>query len=181
MPFVPDFQNDPTIPVEALWFVFNDGKLLIQKNSGEPTRIPRSRDLTPHLVHLEHRQFLGNLDGRPCFAAHWPEARPVADEFSAKALRSLFWQMDDDRVWVAGRANHLVHWSRNHRFCGRCGAAMADKTDERAKQCPDCGLVNYPRVSPAVITPSPPLPIRKNVSLFGLASVTSAPITPLRA
>jgi NAD+ diphosphatase len=151
MTFAPGFQNDPTIPVDALWFVFNKGKLLTLNHDGQRPRIPLSRDLTVHLVRLEHRQFLGSLDGRPCFAAHWPGTHPLSEDFSPKGLRSLFWQLDSEQVWVAGRANHLVQWSLNHQFCGRCGAPTVDKDDERAKRCPDCGRVNYPRVSPAVI------------------------------
>jgi NAD+ diphosphatase len=52
---------------------------------------------------------------------------------------------------VAGRANQFVDWARTHQFCGGCGQPTRDKADERAKVCPSCGLVNYPRVSPAII------------------------------
>jgi NAD+ diphosphatase len=45
----------------------------------------------------------------------------------------------------------LVDWNQNHQFCGRCGHATEDKQDERAKICPQCSLINYPRVSPAII------------------------------
>ena len=150
MSFVPSFSPDPTIHTQALWFVFKDSDLLVQENADGP-RFPRSEDLTAHLLRLEERQYIGTLDGQPCFAAGWPASEPIPDPLAARGLRSLFWKMADDQVWVAGRANHLVHWSRSHRFCGRCGSATVDKTDERAKSCPDCGLVNYPRVSPAVI------------------------------
>lgn len=46
---------------------------------------------------------------------------------------------------------HLGQWYAANRFCGSCGAAMAPKTDERAMQCGACGMVVYPRISPAVI------------------------------
>ncbi|MCK4988071.1 MAG: NAD(+) diphosphatase, partial [Desulfobacterales bacterium] len=49
------------------------------------------------------------------------------------------------------RANQLVDWGRTHQYCGVCGRPTEDKTDERAKICPQCGLVNYPRLSPAII------------------------------
>ena len=42
-------------------------------------------------------------------------------------------------------------WDRSHRYCGRCGTPTLDKPDERAKQCPACGYVVYPRVSPAMM------------------------------
>lgn len=46
---------------------------------------------------------------------------------------------------------HLAQWYASNRFCGGCGAAMAPKMDERAMQCAACGMVVYPRISPAVI------------------------------
>jgi NAD+ diphosphatase len=44
-----------------------------------------------------------------------------------------------------------VNWNQTHRYCGRCGKLTEDKTDERAKTCPECGMINYPRLSPAII------------------------------
>ena len=34
---------------------------------------------------------------------------------------------------------------------GRCGSRTVDRTQERAKECPDCGLISYPSISPAII------------------------------
>ena len=45
----------------------------------------------------------------------------------------------------------LAEWYRSRRFCGRCGAAMVHSTEERMMQCPECGLMEYPKISPAVI------------------------------
>ena len=36
-------------------------------------------------------------------------------------------------------------------FCGRCGTPVTDSTTERAVVCPACGLVEYPKICPAVI------------------------------
>jgi len=44
-----------------------------------------------------------------------------------------------------------VDWDQNRRFCGKCGGPTEDKVDERAKYCARCDLINYPRLSPAVI------------------------------
>ena len=45
----------------------------------------------------------------------------------------------------------MVAWNQHHRFCGKCGHLTEYKTDERARACPQCGLINYPRLSPAII------------------------------
>ena len=66
-------------------------------------------------------------------------------------LRSLFLRIPDPLLALAGRAFQVVEWDRTHRYCGRCGTPTRGKADERAKECPACGLVAYPRVSPAMM------------------------------
>lgn len=91
--------------------------------------------------------FLGVLDGRHCWAVDVDggERDDVVDLFR-------LWSSVDETTWaLAGRAVQLVEWQRNHRFCGRCGTATVDAPGERARACPDCGLLAYPRLAPAVI------------------------------
>jgi NAD+ diphosphatase len=45
----------------------------------------------------------------------------------------------------------LLDWQAHHQFCGQCGSPTERKTTEHAMQCPQCGLVVYPRISPAVM------------------------------
>jgi NAD+ diphosphatase len=95
--------------------------------------------------------FLGVLDGRHCWAFDddGPGAGQAVEAFVD--LRGL-WGAVDEPTWVlAGRAVQLVEWQRTHRFCGRCGAPTIDAPGERARACPECGLLAYPRLAPAVI------------------------------
>ena len=52
---------------------------------------------------------------------------------------------------VLDRAIQILHWDQTHRFCGRCGEPTVHAPTERAKLCPKCGLLSFPRLSPAVI------------------------------
>jgi len=133
-----------------LWFIISGGRLLVKKNS-RPVVVPGARRLADVIPGCGHTQFLGHLGGRPCFAAGSPPDFQPLDGLEFKGLKSLFGRIDEDQLWVAGRANQLVRWGRHHRFCGKCGQPTENKQDERAKICPGCGLVNYPRVSPAII------------------------------
>ncbi len=134
----------------ALWFIIQSGRLLIKRNS-QPALVPQTRQFGGSIPAFSHTQFLGHLDGQPCFAAAPPADYQPEDGFEFRGLRALFGKIDENQLWVAGRANQLVRWSRHHSYCGRCGEKTADKADERAKFCPACNLVNYPRVSPAII------------------------------
>ena len=50
------------------------------------------------------------------------------------------------------RAFHIAQWRRESRFCGSCGAKNTDSASELSRLCPVCGRLEYPRISPAVIT-----------------------------
>ena len=150
MPFKPDFTPPAAKPESALWFIFDKGRLLVRMNN-DSCSVPDTSDLARYTLVIRHEQYLGALDERPCYAAEYA-GDPLRDaELTFKDLRWLFGKLKEDLIWIAGRANQLVNWSQTHRHCGRCGKLTEDKTDERAKACPDCGLINYPRLSPAVI------------------------------
>ncbi len=121
------------------------------KAGNEGQLIPRTRDLADFDIFPIHKQYLGTLDGLPCYAAELAHNRIVSDGFAFEGLRQLFGRLAEELIWVAGRANQLVDWNQSHQFCGRCGHATEDKHSERAKICPQCSLINYPRVSPAII------------------------------
>ena len=150
MPFEPGFKSSSTTSARALWFVVHHGRLLLTEKE-DVLQIPDSEELARIDLAPRNRQYLGTLDGRDCFAAEMPDTDSATDGYNLIGLRETFGQLDEELIWVAGRANQLVDWSRCHRYCGKCGHPTRDKTGERAKICPACGLINYPRLSPAVI------------------------------
>jgi NAD+ diphosphatase len=95
--------------------------------------------------------FLGVLDGRHCWAVDVAEESDV-DEALFKDLRMLWGALDEVTWTVAGRAVQLVEWARTHRFCGRCATPTEPARGERARRCPSCGLLAFPRLAPAMIT-----------------------------
>ena len=91
--------------------------------------------------------FLGTLDGRRCWAV---ELGTVGgDEMTD--LYSLWARVDEVRWKLAGRAVQLVEWQRTHGYCGSCATPTEPVAGERARRCPRCGLLAFPRLAPAVI------------------------------
>ena len=150
MPFKPDFKFPAKQSPEALWFVFQMDRLLLKTNDNG-CLIPCSRDLASFNVAPIRKQYLGALNGVQCYAAEMSDAVAPADGLILQGLRESFDRLEEGLIWIAGRANQLVDWNRSHQFCGRCGQPTEDRTEERAKICRACGLINYPRLSPAVI------------------------------
>ncbi|MFM2151821.1 MAG: hypothetical protein RL199_256 [Pseudomonadota bacterium] len=134
----PRYAERMSITAALLFVVGPDGLVLSTEG-----RLPASGEL-PTLSGFD----FGTLDGRPCRAA-WGDNIPPG--FMAVSLRRAAGLLDE-RTWaMAGRAAQLVHFERTHRFCGSCGAATVRVETEHARRCEGCGLVAYPRVSPAVI------------------------------
>ena len=51
------------------------------------------------------------------------------------------------------RSHHISLWRKESRFCGSCGSLNRDApSGELARQCPACGRLEFPRISPAIIT-----------------------------
>jgi NAD+ diphosphatase len=139
----------------AYWFVFQSDKLLIRP-SGDTVELLLVRDLAELGLTPLREQVLGYVEDEQgqriaCYCAELDPETPLPAELLADGLRQLYPQLGDMWFQLAGRAIQIVDWDRNHQFCGRCGAQTEPLSNERAKQCPRCGLTAYPRLSPAII------------------------------
>ena len=147
--FAPSHVLPAPFPGTSLAFAFAEGRLLVSGDESAP--------VVPLVFDLERagldgaRHYLGRLDGVDCIAVTLPDnaAAPAGARFAG--LRSLFLRLPEPLLAVAARAFQVVEWDRTHRYCGRCGNPTRDKDGERAKQCPACGYVAYPRISPAMM------------------------------
>ena len=93
---------------------------------------------------------VGEWQGRPCHAADVARF-PDLPEAAATSLRAVFALAGPAAFALAGRATQLLDWQANHRFCGQCGTPTGRQAGELAMHCPACGLLAYPRISPAVM------------------------------
>jgi NAD+ diphosphatase len=150
MNFVPALQPSPDAARPPWWFIFQNNRLLVHHSPNEPM-LPYLVDPIAFEPLLVDRQYLGAYGPTGCYTAQLPADAPLPDGFKWVGLRQLFGVVEEDLLWIAGRANQLGHWAANHRYCGRCGQLTRNKEDERARICDDCRLVSYPRISPAVI------------------------------
>lgn len=149
--FVSAITPPPGADGPAWWFILRDTLLLVRE-TGETAAIPLV--LTPDALGLAPPRpphYLGALHGVPCYvAAVAPDTEPPAGMAFAQ-LRGLHGHLPDDHFALAGRAMQIAAWDATHQFCGRCGTPTVAVPGERATRCPHCGLLNYPRLSPAVI------------------------------
>ncbi len=148
--FTPGTKSNESASFPSFWFIFQNEKLLVDISGNDMKSICTS---SPNRLGFEpiFSQFLGQYGTTNCFVAEVrePTSPPPSTEF--KGLRTLFGTIDDDFFILAGRAIQVLHWHKEHQFCGKCGSAMKNRETELAKICPACNFVSFPRLSPAVI------------------------------
>jgi NAD+ diphosphatase len=148
--FIPGIAP-PTEKLEsAWWFAFQGNKLLVQQ---EPSSfsIPFLLDFAELGLPILKQHYLGRLDSRPCYAVELSDGIAPPEGMFFEGLRQVYGLIDEDLFWLAGRAVQIIEWDRTHQFCGRCGTRIRALPTERAKECPQCGLLHFPRLSPAII------------------------------
>ncbi len=134
---------------DPLAFVFRDGKLMVREHD---LALPNAQDGLP-MPGLSLEQFLpvGLWQERYCCTTWVDSAQPVPEGFTFMALRALFGSLDEPLLGLASRAAQLAEWARTHRFCGHCANPMQLASGERAFKCAACGMIAYPRISPAMM------------------------------
>ena len=131
---------------DACWILRCEHKLLVLTGDDSlfPSHLPADHEA------MSDALAVGDWQGRPAFAADvavWP---PLPDG-EAVSLRQVFEIGGEAAFALAGRAVQLLDWRQQHRYCGRCTTPTEAASGEHAMRCPACGLLAYPRLSPAIM------------------------------
>jgi NAD+ diphosphatase len=144
-------SGDPQSP----WFVFRGNDLLVFQHGETAARVPTGEEWAAlGLPAGGEPQAVGTLNGSEAWAVGVADVVDDAEPPAGMAFQGLrrLWGVLDEETWkLAGRAAQIVEWDRTHRYCGRCGTGTERKAGELARVCPNCGLQQFPRISPAVI------------------------------
>jgi NAD+ diphosphatase len=149
--YVPGLAPGEEDAGQRYWFAFSGGKLLLNSAEGGHS-LPLLEDVGDTGIAVVRTQYLGVLEAHSCYSAELPTDAKAPVGMSFNELRSTYDMIDEDLYVLAGRALQIVTWDQTTQYCGRCGCQTTLLQGERAKKCPACGFLNYPRLSPAVIT-----------------------------
>ncbi len=132
----------------ALWFPFRDSDLIVTEENGEMSLLFGPKldpwNLKPIRTHL-----IGRIGDIPCLAA---EVKPLLLLPGLKAynLMELYGTLPEVEYGIAGFAFHIQHWERVSEYCEACGKDLQRKPDSWIKVCLNCGLEEFPRLTPGV-------------------------------
>ena len=148
--FIPLLKSPKIFNGETMVLVYHNMDILVVKENRH-SRLPDYNLISSYYDLSIMPIALGIMDGVYYSAIHVDNRNdiPVGTEFMK--VRHLYKISNENLFYLAGFGHQIADWDRSFRFCGKCGANTVNHPDERAKLCPNCGHVIYPKISPAVI------------------------------
>jgi NAD+ diphosphatase len=132
--------------VKALWFVFHNDQLLLEKDN-DKLFIPFQETSPLPSSHSHHA--IAKMDNTPCIA-YYIDDIPNSDKYSLVPLRESFDFIERNYYDMAGKAFEILYWDMNTQYCPACGTKTETSTTI-SKICPKCGKEIFTRVTPAIL------------------------------
>lgn len=150
--YVPEYIPSKSFEENA-WAILLFGKKILMKKLESQYYLPTVDEVINIAIEIDEMEYIGRYDEYGCYCIRLEEAPELSGEFELVDMMDITRLTGDSGLFsIAGTANHILHWKHVNRYCGLCGNEMINKNDERAKLCPSCKNIVYPRISPAVIT-----------------------------
>jgi NAD+ diphosphatase len=139
--FDPTIRELTAFTRPPVYLPVRDGQILVGPDETPwPTTAPAGEEF-----------MIGSIDERAVVAVRAEAGDGAGPGLDWLGLRQLHRRVSEQWWAIAGRALQIVEWDSTHRFCGRCATATDRIAREHARSCPRCGLIVYPRLTPAVI------------------------------
>lgn len=147
--FYNEFKKDKLTDNDYL-LIFKENSLLIQQKEND-ILFPQLSDLNCDYSKVkENVIYLFSIDE----VNYYYVQNILIDEnmdWKYELLHNIRIAKPEWKVFAAAVGGQLHHWYQNHKYCGRCATKMKLHDTERALQCPNCGNLVYPTLSPSVI------------------------------
>ena len=144
------FKEPANFSGERVVLVYHNTMILVdEEKEGNPipeySRIANFYNLSDSIIPI------GFMNGIYYSALYVDNKNNVPGNTKFINVRHLYRTSNEYLFYLAGLGMQLAGWDRTNRFCGKCGSQMKNYPDERAKFCPDCRHIVYPKISPAMI------------------------------
>lgn len=114
-------------------------------------KLPGWCDVQHFLPDAVEYVLVGMLDEKRCFAAEISGISIENSGLQEFPVRQFLFEYPDDHQQALCRGKSILHWRKQHRFCGVCRSELLPSEHDSGVYCPECGAVFYPQISPAVI------------------------------
>lgn len=147
--FWPEYEGHSEVKQQDFCFIYQNNQLLLRRS--KMLEVPCYGACEKIIEFPQQGWYLGKWHGRPCFAYALDTSEVNDINLEWVGFRDPRWAEDLELYQIAVKAQHLLNWDRTTKYCGCCGSLYERKKDERGKKCPQCGNLQFPRISPAII------------------------------
>jgi len=150
-PHVYDNQYKPIEPGADSILLCYQGREVLAGKRGQQIELPRFRNLEEHNQNIyEDYTYLFTIDKERYYLGN-DVSLGEETEFTWENI-GIFRTAQPQHLAFAEITGFQLHnWYQNHQFCGRCGKPLRQDHKERMLYCETCDIVEYPKISPAVI------------------------------
>lgn len=137
--------NISTLPAEFFAIILHNEQIVLQDN--------HAINLVSSALHLDNADhyMIGMYSNKPLIAVNYYDATSNDIMGEWVPLRQALDIMLTTETPFVFRALHFLKWLQTTKFCSQCGTKTILKLNENAKECPQCGHLQYPRFSPAIM------------------------------
>ncbi|TAK73822.1 MAG: NAD(+) diphosphatase [Gammaproteobacteria bacterium] len=133
-----------------VWLIFQNDQILLRNNS-EVDLFPPAASILPLKNIFIRQHCLGQINGKVVYCAEFPPTAAIPADMIAVPLKKTLHQLETHWFNPVVKAYLIIHWDKNHQFCGRCGHATTHSAHAFERVCSQCSLLFYPRISPSMI------------------------------
>lgn len=127
--------------------IYRKREILIKHDGGEIV-FPKYEEVDPTVC--TNVIYLFSIDNSRFF---WTEEMDEAllGTYNFENIQSMRSALPKHLAFAGVTGMQLSSWYQSRRFCGKCGNELEYSGKERMLYCPECGQMEYPKISPAVI------------------------------
>lgn len=148
-----EYKNEyrPQAPDESSVLLYYDGrKILVKIEEDQISFLTFGEASRYHKDIYQHSTYLFTIDEERYYLAEGIEPSNFP-EYHLEDYQYFRGARPKYRQFAAVTGWQLYRWYQSHCFCGRCGKPMVHDEKERMMRCPECGLMEFPKICPAVI------------------------------
>lgn len=148
-----EYRNEyrPQLPEDDSILLYYEGRRILIRTEDDEIAFLTFGEAKKYSSEIwKNYTYLFSIDGQRYYLANgidpdnFPEYH-LEDKQYFRSARPKYRQFAAVTGW------QLYRWYQSRRYCGRCGELMIQDEKERMMRCPQCGLMEFPKICPAVI------------------------------
>lgn len=134
----------PPLPSDAA--LYYEGNRILLSAEGSSWRLPLLGELPASC--MEKAEYLFQIDEQGYYLL---DTLPEKEGLQLHSIQICRTELPGCTAFAGVTGWQFYRFRQEHRFCGRCAAPLLPHPVDRAYICPDCGMVCYPKFSPAIL------------------------------